>query len=97
MGYDTSDKDIEDLFKILRLRENDLNKIQSQIHNLMNCINCLKLVESREEKLIDEKQVSQTVFLQPKGFSGNEIDEKTRIKDKKDLIININKFLTDND
>lgn len=93
MGFDESDSDLEELFKRLRLRENDLNKKQTQIHNWMDCINGIKLVESQSWETVDKKQVQVAIFSQPSGPSGDVMSKITRVKDKAKLIENINKFL----
>lgn len=93
MGFDKSDTDLEDLFKQLQLKEDDLNKKQSSIHTWLSRINNIKLIESREYQTIDEKQVLVTKFSLPIGPSGDILDEQTRDSDKQKLVENITKFL----
>ena len=101
MTWDESDFDLEGKFAELREKETILETELRQIRKYQTSINNLSMVPSSEmqDVIVDKKTVKQRVktFSLPTNFAGDKMDGDYRDSQKADLIVNIDKFLGNND
>lgn len=90
MDFDKSDTDLKEKFDLLKTKEISLTAELKKVRNLQICINTLKMIP---HTTIHKSGQSTITYSLPINHAGNEMKKDYRIKQKADLIINIDKNL----
>lgn len=94
MVWDKSDSDIEEKFTQITTQRESLEKKLMELRTLQKCVISLRLIENT---VTIEDGIRKTTYNSPKDQAGNQMDSDYRDEQKKLLIINIDKFLGNND
>lgn len=93
MIFDEVDSDIEsEYLEILK----EKNALEQRIIQLTNFERRIITVKKIDKTIRNDRDIDETVFLQPTNPAGNDMDEDYRTSMKTDLIVNIQAVKSNN-
>lgn len=93
MIFDESDSDIElEYLEILK----EKNALDQRITELKIFERSIMIVKKIDKTRRNDRDITETIFIQPKNPAGNDMDEDYRTIMKADLIVNIKALKSNN-
>lgn len=88
--WDDSDTEIEAKYNELDAELITISQRKRQLGIFRDKISSLKMIEEKTSNTNGSVEVN---YVQPKNTAGNDMEEDYRIKQKADLLVNINNYL----